>query len=76
MGLVRLILLILLAALLYRLLRRWLHARAKRREHVARDQGRMLVCDHCGVYFPEQDAVRANGHVYCSEAHRIAQHRD
>lgn len=76
MGLVRLILLILLAALLYRMLRRWLDARASRRKPVARDQGHMLVCEHCGVYFPEQDAVRADGHVYCSEAHRLAHLRN
>lgn len=76
MGLVRLILLILLAALLYRVLRRWLDAKAARKQSVARDEGRMLVCAHCGVYFPEQDAVRAGGQVYCSEAHRLAHHRE
>jgi uncharacterized protein len=75
MGVLRLILLILLAALLYRMLRRWLDVRAARRKPGARDAGRMLACAHCGVYFPEQDAVRAGGHVYCSEAHRLA-HRD
>lgn len=72
MGLVRLILLILLAALLYRMLRRWLDAKAARGKPAARDAGRMLVCEHCGVYFPEPDAVREGGHVYCSEAHRLA----
>lgn len=72
MGLVRLILLILLAALLYRMLRRWQDRKAARKKPVARDQGHMLACAHCGVYVPEQDAVRDGERVYCSEAHRLA----
>lgn len=76
MGLLRLILLILLVALLYRVLRHWLDTKAARKKPVARDQGHMLVCEHCGVYFPERDAVRGDGHVFCSEAHRLAHHRD
>ena len=29
----------------------------------------MLKCEHCQVYVPESEAVRAGGHVYCSTAH-------
>lgn len=32
----------------------------------------MVPCAHCGVYLPEDDALPANGKVYCSEAHRRA----
>lgn len=33
---------------------------------------RMVACDHCGVHFPESEAVKAGGGVFCSEAHRQA----
>ncbi|MCC7413516.1 MAG: hypothetical protein IT495_18005 [Gammaproteobacteria bacterium] len=33
---------------------------------------RVLACEHCGVFVPDPDVVRADGHVYCSEAHRQA----
>ena len=29
----------------------------------------MLKCEHCQVYVPEQEAVRAGDRVYCSAAH-------
>jgi uncharacterized protein len=29
----------------------------------------MARCDHCGVYFPASEAVRADGRDYCSPAH-------
>ncbi|MBL8437373.1 MAG: hypothetical protein JNM61_04160 [Zoogloeaceae bacterium] len=33
---------------------------------------RMVACDHCGVHFPESEAVSAGGRVYCCEQHRQA----
>ena len=33
---------------------------------------KMLLCAHCGVHFPEGDAVSVEGKFYCSEAHRQA----
>lgn len=71
MGLLRLILLIILAALLYRLVRRWLNQREDGRR--VSDQGRMLACAHCGTYIPEQDALRVGDKAYCCAAHRDAQ---
>lgn len=78
MGLLRLLLLVILGVLLYRMLRNWNARRMSRRPPASQDQGKMLACEHCGLYFPEQDAVRDGGHVYCSDAHRRAhtQHRD
>lgn len=75
MGLLRLILLVVIAVLIYRMLRNWQARRAARGAKPA-DQGKMLACDHCGLYFPEQDAVREGARVFCSEAHRLAQHQD
>ena len=33
---------------------------------------RMVACAHCGVYLPATDALEADGHPYCSPAHRTA----
>ncbi len=33
---------------------------------------KMLPCAHCGVYFPESDALVEDGLAYCCEAHRVA----
>lgn len=29
----------------------------------------MAQCAHCGMYFPASEAVRADGHDYCSPGH-------
>jgi len=29
----------------------------------------MTQCAHCGVHFPASEAVRADGHDYCSPGH-------
>lgn len=29
----------------------------------------MLCCAHCGVFFPASEAVRADGHDFCSAEH-------
>lgn len=71
MGLVRLIVIILLAALLYRWFRLW-QAKRPQRKRPSRDQGQMVACKQCGVYLPEQEAVRDGELYYCSEAHRRA----
>lgn len=72
MGILRLILLLVLGALLYRLWRRWRLQQAARRTPARRDAGRMVACAHCGMYVPEQDAVCNGDQVYCSAAHRDA----
>ena len=39
----------------------------------------MLVCAHCGVHLPRDDALPGRGGVFCGEAHRAAyekQHSD
>ncbi len=76
MGLIRLILLVILGVLLYRFWRNWQARKAISGTATAQDQGRMLACDHCGLYFPEQDAVREDTQVFCSEAHRRAHRQD
>jgi uncharacterized protein len=71
MGILRLLLLIALGILIYRMWRNW-RARKAAAASVPRNEGKMLACEHCGLYFPEQDAIREGTHIYCSDAHRRA----
>ena len=32
--------------------------------------GKMIQCAECGIYIPEQEAVRDGEHAFCSAAHR------
>lgn len=34
-------------------------------------KAKMVKCIHCGVYVPEETAIKALGKTYCSEAHRL-----
>ncbi|WP_456404472.1 PP0621 family protein [Thiolapillus sp.] len=29
----------------------------------------MLACEYCGLHIPEDEAVRKDGHTYCSKEH-------
>lgn len=36
---------------------------------------KMVQCEYCGVHFPASEAIRADGHIYCSEEHhRLGSH--
>ena len=72
MGLLRLILLAILGALLYRSWRRWRERRLALARAKPRDQGHMVACRQCGLYLPQPDALRDGDDFYCSEAHRRA----
>ena len=72
MGLIRTILFLLLGVLLYRLWRRWRDTNAARTRAKPQDQGHMVACKQCGLYLPEQDALRDGDNFYCSDAHRRA----
>lgn len=32
----------------------------------------MIVCSHCGVHLPRDEALPGRGGVFCSDAHRAA----
>ena len=34
--------------------------------------GRMVQCETCGIFVPEQEALERDGHHYCSREHRDA----
>jgi uncharacterized protein len=47
-------------------------ARAKHNERPPALDARTVRCAHCAVYFPEREAVRRDGMVYCTRAHADA----
>jgi len=70
MGLFRLILLVAVVWLVLGLVRRLRQGPARPPSAAPPQSTHMVRCDHCGVYVPEGEAVRAGGQVYCSTAHR------
>jgi uncharacterized protein len=32
----------------------------------------MVRCTHCGIHFPETDAIKDNQKIYCCDAHKLA----
>ncbi len=47
-----------------------LGAPRKKRDH--RSVARIVQCEHCGLYVPDQEAIHAGGHIYCSNEHSKA----
>ena len=47
-------------------------AQAKHNERPPVLDARTVRCTHCAVYFPEHEAVRRDGLVYCTRAHAEA----
>ncbi|RSZ55142.1 hypothetical protein HF313_29390 [Massilia atriviolacea] len=45
------------------------------RAHPIRELGATIECAHCHVYFPESEAVTADGRAYCSSEHAHQPHR-
>jgi len=64
----RLIIIILALALVVMIVKRlWQSSRKPDRKRQL--SGNMLQCAYCGMYIPEQEAVEADGHHYCSREH-------
>lgn len=73
MGLVRLLLIIAIVWLVLVLARRLLDSgRRIAEQRKPRLTENMVRCERCGLHVPESEAVRRDGHNYCSPAHRDA----
>ncbi len=60
---IRLLLLILLIFIIWGFINRY-----KSRKNITKS-GVMVSCDHCGVYFPKEEAFYLDQHYYCCKAH-------
>ncbi|HEB86739.1 MAG TPA: hypothetical protein ENI68_06975 [Gammaproteobacteria bacterium] len=74
MGLVRLVVMFIIAWLIYSLTCRWLASLDQPRDH--KKPGRpakietMVCCADCGLHVPQNEALQAQGKYYCSDEHR------
>jgi uncharacterized protein len=63
-----LLILIALAVIVLLVKRMWLTPGAGGQRN-KRLPGEMVQCSHCGVYLPEQEAIRDGKQFYCSQQH-------
>ena len=66
----RLLLLIAIAVVIYLLIKSF--RKRVGSEHITTKTEDMVRCAHCGTHTPKGECIMANGHSYCSEAHRRA----
>ena len=50
----------------------WLQPR-KKQQRRRQLTGKMVQCSHCGMYIPEQEALREGDRCYCSREHLDAE---
>jgi len=73
MGLIRFIVLLLIAAVAWFLIKNYLQKQQLRgRNESPRIAARIVRCKQCDVHLPEQDAVRDGDEWFCSETHKQA----
>ena len=72
MGIIRLIILLLLAYLIWRLIRVTREALRPRQQTAVDRVARMVKCRQCGTHVPEQEAIQDGDRSFCSDAHRHA----
>lgn len=65
----KLLLLFLIGAALYLIFARTSRASTEKRAAPPRD-GNMVRCAHCGLHFPAEEGVVADGTSYCCDEHR------
>jgi len=72
MGLIRLLLLVFIAWLIWWLLRPLFRSESKSRQagDARGEVENMVRCAHCGLNLPQQEAIRVDDKYYCSEEHR------
>ena len=70
MGIIRLVVILVIAWLIYSLTRRWLaslqNKSGARQEHI----GTMVSCDQCGLHIPQNEAIQSGGKNFCSIEHK------
>jgi uncharacterized protein len=78
MGLIRLLLFLFIAWLIWWLVRPLFRSDSETRERKPRGGVENMVrCAHCGLNLPEQEALRDGDNYYCSEEHRqLGRHRE
>ena len=70
LGLIRVAIIVILALLVYRLLKRWLATLPRESKKDPDKIGRMVRCHYCDLHIPEAEAIHDHDGWYCSDEHR------
>ena len=70
LGLIRVAIIVVIALLVYRLLKRWLASLPRESNKTPDKIGRMVRCHYCDLHIPEAEAIRGKAGWYCSDEHR------
>ncbi len=68
-GLIRVAIIVLLAVLVYRLVKRWLAQLEKPSASRPGKIGNMVRCHYCNLHLPEQEALHRDNAWYCNQDH-------
>lgn len=73
MGLFRLLIILAIAFLAYRLFRTWQRSIARSSQgpkpKTNKQVENVVRCHHCQLHIPEAEAIQQNGRYYCSQQH-------
>jgi uncharacterized protein len=69
-GLIRVAIIVIVALLIYRLLKRWLASLPRESKKQPDKIGRMVRCHYCDLHIPEAEAIHGDDGWYCSAEHR------
>ena len=70
LGLLRVAIIVIIALLVYRLLKRWLASLPRESKKNPDKIGRMVRCHYCDLHIPEAEAIHNHERWYCSDEHR------
>ena len=70
MGLIRLIIIIAIGWLLFRLVKNWQNRLANKQPKPDEKIDTMVKCVECGVHVPKQNAIDKNGQFFCCEENK------
>ncbi len=68
--LIRLIIILLVGWLLFRLVRNWLNRSPEIEKPADEKIDTMVRCAECGVHLPRQNAIEKDGQFFCCEEHK------
>jgi uncharacterized protein len=74
-GLIRVAIIVILAVLAYRLIKRWLNNLPRQSGVASKGKiDQMVRCHYCGLHIPQDEALHADNHWYCNQEHRQLDH--
>lgn len=73
-GLIRVAVIVILAVIAYRLVKRWLANMPRETKPPRNNIEQMVRCQYCGLHIPQEEAIHDQDDWYCSKEHRQLDH--